>query len=200
MCNKNYDQMVYGSWDILRNRRTDGQTDGWKKWHIEVGAPPKNIDWLQISIIHIGIIHVIIVLFNLFTTLLSLKRFCKKIHINFFWQQVFASYFFYSTISRGKLFLKTNNYSNYQYLFFFIFFVWFFFSHFFIVNSLGEKYKMNTLCAEGLPLLLHEDPPPLPTPQHLYPHNFLHSFWQYRLNEIWDKHKNKIIRESDVIS
>ena len=52
---------------------------------------------------------------------------------------------------------------------------------------------MNTLCAEGLPLLLHEDPPPtpypplpppLPTPQHLYPHNFLHSFWQYRLNEI----------------
>ena len=35
---KNYDQKVYGSWDMLRDRRTDGR----KKWHIEVGAPPKN--------------------------------------------------------------------------------------------------------------------------------------------------------------
>ena len=24
------------------DRRTDEWTDGWKKWHIEVGAPPKN--------------------------------------------------------------------------------------------------------------------------------------------------------------
>ena len=28
---------MYGSWDMVRDRRTDGQ----KKWHIEVGAPPK---------------------------------------------------------------------------------------------------------------------------------------------------------------
>ena len=30
--------MMYSSWDMVRDR----QTDGWKKWHIEVGAPPKN--------------------------------------------------------------------------------------------------------------------------------------------------------------
>ena len=28
---------MYGSWDMVRNRLTDGQ----KKWNIEVGAPPK---------------------------------------------------------------------------------------------------------------------------------------------------------------
>ena len=28
---------MYGSWDIVHDR----QTDGWKKWHIEVGAQPK---------------------------------------------------------------------------------------------------------------------------------------------------------------
>ena len=27
-CNKNYDQMMYGSGDMLRNRQTDGWTDG----------------------------------------------------------------------------------------------------------------------------------------------------------------------------
>ena len=55
MCTKNYGQMMYGSWDMLRDGETDGrvdgrtdgwmegQTDGWKKWHIEVGAPPKNV-------------------------------------------------------------------------------------------------------------------------------------------------------------
>ena len=54
MCNKNHDQMMYGSWDILCNRQTDGrmdgQMDGWtdrwtdgrKMWHTEVGAPPKS--------------------------------------------------------------------------------------------------------------------------------------------------------------
>ena len=31
---KNYDQMMYGFWDMLRDGRT--------KWHIEVGVPPKN--------------------------------------------------------------------------------------------------------------------------------------------------------------
>ena len=49
-CTKNYHQTIYSSWDMLRNgqtdgqtnRRTDGWTDGRKKWHIEVGAPPKN--------------------------------------------------------------------------------------------------------------------------------------------------------------
>ena len=38
MCTKNYDQMIYGS----RDRQTDGWTVRQKKWHIEVGAPPKN--------------------------------------------------------------------------------------------------------------------------------------------------------------
>ena len=46
MCTKNYDQIMYGSWNMVH----DGQTDGWtyghidrqKKWHIEVGALPKN--------------------------------------------------------------------------------------------------------------------------------------------------------------
>ena len=36
---------MYGSWDMVHNGRTDGQmggwTDRWKKWHIELGAPPK---------------------------------------------------------------------------------------------------------------------------------------------------------------
>ena len=43
MCTKNYDQMMYGSWDMVCNR----QTDGWKKWHIEVGAQPKNQVWIS---------------------------------------------------------------------------------------------------------------------------------------------------------
>ena len=41
MCTKNYDQMMYSSWDMVHNRQMDGQ----KKWHIEVGAPPKNLFW-----------------------------------------------------------------------------------------------------------------------------------------------------------
>ena len=40
MCTKNYDQVMYGSWDIVRDRRTAKQTDRQKKWHIEVAAPP----------------------------------------------------------------------------------------------------------------------------------------------------------------
>ena len=40
-CTRNYDQIMYGSWDMLRNGQMDGQMDGWKKWHKEVGAPPK---------------------------------------------------------------------------------------------------------------------------------------------------------------
>ena len=31
MCIKNYDQIMYSSWDMVR----DGRTDGRKKWHIE---------------------------------------------------------------------------------------------------------------------------------------------------------------------
>ena len=42
MCTKNYDQMMYGSWDMVRDGQTDRRTDGRKKWHIEVGAPSKN--------------------------------------------------------------------------------------------------------------------------------------------------------------
>ena len=32
----------YGAWCM--DGWMDGQTDGWKKWHIEVGAPPKKLD------------------------------------------------------------------------------------------------------------------------------------------------------------
>ena len=38
---------MYGSWDMVRNRRTDGQ----KKWNIEVGTPPRKIkisNWVQL--------------------------------------------------------------------------------------------------------------------------------------------------------
>ena len=45
MCTKIYNQMMYGSWDMVINRRDkqmDGQMDWWKKWHREVGALPKN--------------------------------------------------------------------------------------------------------------------------------------------------------------
>ena len=38
MCTKNYDHTIYGSWDMLCDRWTDGR----KKSHIEVGVPPKN--------------------------------------------------------------------------------------------------------------------------------------------------------------
>ena len=44
-------------------RRTDGRTDGWKKWHIEVGATPKN---------HIGIAQ------DLGRSLKYQKLYCKK--------------------------------------------------------------------------------------------------------------------------
>ena len=39
-CTKNCDQNMYGSWDMMCDRWTDGQTD--RKSDIEVGAPPKN--------------------------------------------------------------------------------------------------------------------------------------------------------------
>ena len=48
MCIKNYDQMMYGYWDMVCNRQMDRLTDRQKKWHIEMGAPPKNdgkINW-----------------------------------------------------------------------------------------------------------------------------------------------------------
>ena len=38
MCNIKYDHMMYSSWGMVR----DGKTDGRKKWHIEVGTAPKN--------------------------------------------------------------------------------------------------------------------------------------------------------------
>ena len=46
MCTKNYDQMMYGSSDMVSNGRTDGRTDGqtdgpMEKMTLEVGAPPK---------------------------------------------------------------------------------------------------------------------------------------------------------------
>ena len=36
------DQIMYSSWDMVHSRWTDGWTERWKKWHIEVGAPPNN--------------------------------------------------------------------------------------------------------------------------------------------------------------
>ena len=46
-CTKNYDQIMYSSWDMVYNRWTDKWTDRLmdevKKWHIEVGAPHKNL-------------------------------------------------------------------------------------------------------------------------------------------------------------
>ena len=51
MCTKNYDHIMYASWDMVHNRWmdrqmnrwTDGLRDGQKKWLIEVGVPPKKI-------------------------------------------------------------------------------------------------------------------------------------------------------------
>ena len=43
MCTKYYDQIMYGSGDMVCNRQTDGRTDGQTKNVIEMGAlaPPK---------------------------------------------------------------------------------------------------------------------------------------------------------------
>ena len=41
MRTENYDKMMYGSWDMVCDGQTDRRTDGRKKWHTEVGAPPK---------------------------------------------------------------------------------------------------------------------------------------------------------------
>ena len=40
MCTKNYDLMMYDLWDMVHHR----QTDGCKKWHVGVGAQPKNME------------------------------------------------------------------------------------------------------------------------------------------------------------
>ena len=40
-CSKNYDHMMYSSWDMVRNRQMTRQMDR-KSEHIEVGAPHKN--------------------------------------------------------------------------------------------------------------------------------------------------------------
>ena len=41
-CAKNYDDKIYGSWDKVRDRQTNGRMDEWKKWHKEMGVPPNN--------------------------------------------------------------------------------------------------------------------------------------------------------------
>ena len=43
-CTKNYDQMMYCSWDLVRDGWMGGRMDRWKKWHVALGAPPKNSD------------------------------------------------------------------------------------------------------------------------------------------------------------
>ena len=44
MCTKNYDHMIYGSWDMV-SWRTDRQ----KKWYIEVGAPTKKGEYSSLT-------------------------------------------------------------------------------------------------------------------------------------------------------
>ena len=44
-CTKNFDQVMYSSWEYdaqWTDKRTDSRTDGQKKWHTEVSAPPNN--------------------------------------------------------------------------------------------------------------------------------------------------------------
>ena len=41
---KNYDNMMYNSWDIVHIGWMDRQMNGWKKWHTEVCAAPKKMD------------------------------------------------------------------------------------------------------------------------------------------------------------
>ena len=45
MCTKKNDQMMHSSWDMVcdrrKERKMDRWTDGYKKWHIKVDAPPK---------------------------------------------------------------------------------------------------------------------------------------------------------------
>ena len=60
-CTKSCVHMMHGSWDMVRNgqtvrrtdermdRRTVRQTDGKKKWHIELGARPKRISWSDLK-------------------------------------------------------------------------------------------------------------------------------------------------------
>ena len=35
---------MHDSWDMVCNGHAGGQADGQKKWHIEVGTPPKYTD------------------------------------------------------------------------------------------------------------------------------------------------------------
>ena len=52
MRTKNYDHMMYGSWDMARDDgRTDGRTDGRKKVTYRGGCPPKKIICSLLSII-----------------------------------------------------------------------------------------------------------------------------------------------------
>ena len=41
MRTKNYDQLMYGSWDMVHDRRTNRQMD--RRMEKMVSAPPKNI-------------------------------------------------------------------------------------------------------------------------------------------------------------
>ena len=41
-CTKNYDQWFLRHGERWTDRETDRQMDRWKKWHTQVGAPPKN--------------------------------------------------------------------------------------------------------------------------------------------------------------
>ena len=51
MTTKNNDHMMYSSWDMVRS----GWTDGRKRWHIEVGALPKNIKRTHVCNVEIRI-------------------------------------------------------------------------------------------------------------------------------------------------
>ena len=39
-CTKNYDQMIYGSWDMVRDGRTDGRTDRRTNRKSDIGGCP----------------------------------------------------------------------------------------------------------------------------------------------------------------
>ena len=43
---------MYGSWDMVQNGRTNGRTDRWKKWKIEVGAALKKLKNPTLSIVN----------------------------------------------------------------------------------------------------------------------------------------------------
>ena len=58
MCTKTMDPMMWGSLNMVRDKQTDRPRNRWtdgKKWHIEVGAPPKSCIFPNIQLK--GVVH-----------------------------------------------------------------------------------------------------------------------------------------------